>query len=117
LASVARPPSLPPVCPPPPPRSALPLPAPPPPPRSPLLPYTTLFRSAFPNAVGEAMACAVPCVVTDLGDSALLLGEGGLLVPPGRSEEHTSELQSRFELVCGLLLETKEAGRHGGSGS
>src|SRR6476620_9561380 len=63
------------------------------PPRSTLFPYTTLFRSA------GALAGRVD-------------REHGHLVPgPGRSEEHTSELQSRQYLVCRLLLEKKKNSR------
>src|SRR2546429_6001586 len=66
------------------------------PPRSTLFPYTTLFRSP---AGGIHAATRRP---------------GGIRAPPGlraacvRSEEHTSELQSRLHLVCRLLLEKKK---------
>src|SRR5689334_24367589 len=65
------------------------------PPRSTLFPYTTLFRSDRP-------ADAIGIVAADLVDgSEFVRGEV-------RSEEHTSELQSQFHLVCRLLLEKKK---------
>src|SRR5437660_4492526 len=80
----------------------------PPPPRSTLFPYTTLFRSPF-------QACDHR--VRSLGQTAkfvLGIGDGQPLVQAVantedelRSEEHTSELQSRGHLVCRLLLEKK----------
>src|SRR5689334_24060765 len=69
------------------------------PPRSTLFPYTTLFRSsAVPAQPLEARR----------NQRALLAAPPGAPPPSGRSEEHTSELQSQFHLVCRLLLEKKK---------
>src|SRR2546429_4420299 len=83
------------------------------PPRSTLFPYTTLFRSADSNpAALERFCSAVQCEragsLADLGRSCRLVIT---MLPDGlavRSEEHTSELQSRLHLVCRLLLEKKK---------
>src|SRR2546422_3297410 len=70
------------------------------PPRSTLFPYTTLFRSEAEAALEAAGAHPVP-----VGDGAR---ERKRQREGQRSEEHTSELQSRLHLVCRLLLEKKK---------
>src|SRR5690554_7479911 len=73
------------------------------PPRSTLFPYTTLFRSLLEDEAGPAAGLVDPCLHVGAGG----LDDVGLEL---RSEEHTSELQSRPHLVCRLLLEKKKNG-------
>src|SRR3712207_8928576 len=87
------------------------------PPRSTLFPYTTLFRSAVSSGFSPMTDCASDASVVMLtrylvapttSDQRSTSGCCGYeTASPPRSEEHTSELQSRQYLVCRLLLEKK----------
>src|SRR2546422_6174053 len=88
------------------------------PPRSTLFPYTTLFRS-IRTAMKKIALPAIPWQRADISrlitssrkiSFALSRATTGA---PYRSEEHTSELQSRLHLVCRLLLEKKNVDRAG----
>src|SRR2546430_11695678 len=67
------------------------------PPRSTLFPYTTLFRSLLVDVSGARVGQVNGLSVLEIGGYSF-----------GRSEEHTSELQSQSNLVCRLLLEKKK---------
>src|SRR3712207_8534678 len=80
------------------------------PPRSTLFPYTTLFRSALAEELSNnEKEVAEHVMLLDLGrnDLGRVCTPGTVQVTQQRSEEHTSELQSRQYLVCRLLLEKK----------
>src|SRR5258708_22340721 len=75
------------------------------PPRSTLFPYTTLFRSCAPSMTGgSGSGLGFGLGLRGRSLDAPAEGEGE---PGGRSEEHTSELQSPDHIVCRLLLEKK----------
>src|SRR5690606_40073747 len=93
------------------------------PPSSTLFPYTTLFRSEARNALGApspfgglthtgSLNFSFGAAQTELLGVFLRTGTGPFILQTGftgdRSEEHTSELQSRENLVCRLLLEKKK---------
>src|SRR3712207_8435400 len=94
------------------------------PPRSTLFPYTTLFRSFMPELISEghiyiAMPPLYKAVPRGRGEEEYLYDDEALQRYRRshknftlRSEEHTSELQSRQYLVCRLLLEKKTNNRH-----
>src|SRR5690606_41732192 len=90
-----------------------------PPPRSTLFPYTTLFRSCAcvapvrsshcrPAAEAHPIAALEVAAGADLGEARRLQQRAHCRALVERSEEHTSELQSRENLVCRLLLEKKK---------
>src|SRR3712207_6852109 len=82
------------------------------PPRSTLFPYTTLFRSL---AAQRNRVVVDEVVAVEAGDhNVVVVGDPDPLPTRhhSRSEEHTSELQSRQYLVCRLLLEKKKTSKH-----
>src|SRR3712207_8134332 len=94
------------------------------PPRSTLFPYTTLFRSVWPQGAFQAevkrrtehldkFSEEFDAITDELTVPAheTRVDADGRIVIPKRSEEHTSELQSRQYLVCRLLLEKKTHSR------
>src|SRR3712207_7454117 len=83
------------------------------PPRSTLFPYTTLFRSCY-RVEGGVVTTGRVTIGRDalVGEATVLDVDTSVGDGAQRSEEHTSELQSRQYLVCRLLLEKKKNGRY-----
>src|SRR2546422_10091033 len=79
------------------------------PPRSTLFPYTTLFRSVCGReSAGDDDRALGNALTEPYRSGGLFLSRPITTVTLSRSEEHTSELQSRLHLVCRLLLEKKK---------
>src|SRR5687768_17993957 len=76
--------------------------------RSTLFPYTTLFRSIPTIPVGSP-SCTRPGRASSSARARSSSTSPPRSAPSSRSEEHTSELQSRLQLVCRLLLEKKKS--------
>src|SRR5437868_8100025 len=80
------------------------------PPGSTLFPYTTLFRSPS-SSLPASTASRLP-IGSSPGKTCSAIAWSITITLGERSEEHTSELQSRFDLVCRLLLENKNTNLH-----
>ena len=65
-----------------------------------ILVSSSSFGEGFSNVIGEAMACGVPCVVTDVGDSALIVKGSGCVVPPARPD-------ALYQGLCAMLENLK----------
>src|SRR5690606_41645428 len=82
------------------------------PPRSTLFPYTTLFRSSPTHSQAAGRTLHNRRQVDHITELTQNREARNVTAATGRSEEHTSELQSRENLVCRLLLEKKNDGYH-----
>lgn len=69
------------------------------------------WNEGFSNAIGEALACGIPCVATAVGDSPLLVGQAGRLIPPGDEEAMADALRSLLALTVEARFALGQRGR------
>lgn len=76
-----------------------------------ILALSSAWGEAFPNILGEAMACGVPCIATNVGDTSSILGESGLIVPPRDAEAMAFALAELASIDREARFRRGDAGR------
>ena len=77
-----------------------------------ILTSSSAFGEAFPLVIGEAMACGIPCVVTDIGDSGWIVGDTGKAVPPKNPKALAQGWQEMIDLDYAARAEKSAAARN-----